>query len=103
MTHSDDPVGNGTHESPSARNGSGRRSRQDKHTIEIRLPRESLDLKFQVASGATDSKCKLIAFLSPKGGSGKTVLGTNLGRILQSCNPADITFSYATPTLPPRA
>jgi len=36
-------------------------------TLEIRLPLESHDLAFQVAAGATDSTCKLIAFLSPKG------------------------------------
>ena len=36
-----------------------------------------------MASDLTDSNCKLIAFLSPKGGSDKTVLGTNLGKVLQ--------------------
>ncbi len=63
-------------------NGSPLKNDRDRHTIEIRLPRESLDLTFQVASQATDSSCKLIAFLSPKGGSGKTVLGTNLSKVL---------------------
>ena len=52
-------------------------------TVEISLPRESHDLKFDIDVGATTGKCKLIAFLSPKGGSGKTVLASNLGRILQ--------------------
>jgi cellulose biosynthesis protein BcsQ len=101
MNHSDGPNGNGAHETPSKRNGSGRRLHQEKHTIQIRLPRESLDLQFQVASDATDSKCKLIAFLSPKGGSGKTVLGTNLGRILQSCgyNVLLLDADFATKSL----
>lgn len=84
MAHSDEPIGNGASGSTTKRNGSGRQKSPEKHTIEIRLPRESLDLQFQVASDVTDSACKLIAFLSPKGGSGKTVLGTNLGKILQS-------------------
>ena len=53
--------------------------------LEIHLPRESHDLTFKVAAGATENTCKLIAFLSPKGGSGKTVLATNLGKILQLC------------------
>ena len=65
-------------------NGSHRKHDRDRQTIEIRLPRENLDLTFQVASKSTDSSCKLIAFLSPKGGSGKTVLGTNLGKVLQN-------------------
>ncbi len=65
-TNAPDRPGNGSHPKPD----------RDRHTIEIRLPRESLDLTFQVASRSTDSSCKLIAFLSPKGGSGKTVLGT---------------------------
>ena len=57
--------------------------------------------QFQVASDTTDSKCKLIAFLSPKGGSGKTVLGTNLGRILQSCgyNVLLLDADFATKSL----
>jgi cellulose biosynthesis protein BcsQ len=54
-------------------------------TMEIGLPRVNHDLRFRVDEGATDSACKLIAFLSPKGGSGKTVLATNLGKVLQSC------------------
>ncbi|MDP6776688.1 MAG: ParA family protein [Candidatus Latescibacteria bacterium] len=58
---------------------------QNLRTIEISLPRESDDLKFTIDVGAADSSCRLIAFLSPKGGSGKTVLGTNLGKILQLC------------------
>jgi cellulose biosynthesis protein BcsQ len=101
MANSDIPVGNGATDSPSKRNGAGRASRHNKHTIEIRLPRESLDLQFQVASDATDSKCKLIAFLSPKGGSGKTVLGTNLGKVLQSCgyNVLLLDADFATKSL----
>lgn len=101
MEKSDEPVAHGTPDAPAKRNGAGRQNRQGKHTIEIRLPRESLDLQFQVASDATDSKCKLIAFLSPKGGSGKTVLGTNLGKILQSCgyNVLLLDADFATKSL----
>lgn len=68
-----------TPEEPRHRNG------RQIRTLEIRLPRESHDLKFNVDAGAMGTQCKLIAFLSPKGGSGKTVLGTNLGKILQLC------------------
>ena len=52
-------------------------------SVEIRLPKEDIELKFDVAAGATGGPCKLISFLSPKGGSGKTVLASNLGKILQ--------------------
>ncbi|GEM_PF-4584415 len=45
-------------------------------TREIRLPSVNHDLRFKVDEGATDTACKLIPFLSPKGGSGKTVLAT---------------------------
>ena len=101
MTPSEDPIGNGEHELPSKQNRSSRRAPKDNYTIEIRLPRESLDLKFQGASDTTNSKCKLIAFLSPKGGSGKTVLGTNLGKILQSCgyNVLLLDADFATKSL----
>ena len=54
-------------------------------TMELSLPRVNNDLRFKIDEGATDATCKLIAFLSPKGGSGKTGLATNLGKVLQSC------------------
>lgn len=66
---------------PESKNGNGHLS----DSVEITIPRESLDLTFNIASGASDPTCKLIAFLSPKGGSGKTVLASNLGKILQLC------------------
>ena len=101
MANPDDSSGNGATNSSSKQNGSGRTSQHDKHTIEIRLPRKSLDLQVQVASGATDSSCKLIAFLSPKGGSRKTVLATNLGKILQSSgyNVLLLNADFATKSL----
>jgi len=52
-------------------------------SVGITIPRESLDLTFNISSGAAEPGCKLIAFLSPKGGSGKTVLASNLGKLLQ--------------------
>ena len=59
----------------------GRKTR----ALEVKIPRETQDLKFKVDADALHPDCKLIAFLSPKGGSGKTVLATNLGKILQLC------------------
>ncbi len=73
----------------------------DQGTLEIRLSRESHDLKFKVSAGAVGTDCKLISFLSPKGGSGKTILASNLGRILQLCgyNVLLLDADFTTKTL----
>jgi cellulose biosynthesis protein BcsQ len=70
-------------------------------SVEIRLPKEDIELKFDVAAGATGGPCKLISFLSPKGGSSKTVLGSNLGKILQLCgyNVLLLDADFATKSL----
>ena len=80
---------------------SAQASALDQGTLEISLSRESHDLKFKVAAGAVGSDCRLISFLSPKGGSGKTTLGANLGRILQLCgyNVLLLDADFTTKTL----
>ena len=55
------------------------------HVMEVRLAKEDLGLTFKIDPNALDERCKMIAFLSPKGGSGKTVISSNLAKVLQQC------------------
>ncbi|OGG46732.1 MAG: hypothetical protein A3F84_18095 [Candidatus Handelsmanbacteria bacterium RIFCSPLOWO2_12_FULL_64_10] len=69
--------------------------------MEVRLAKEDLSLTFRIDPEALDERCKMIAFLSPKGGSGKTVISSNLGKILQQCgyNVLLIDADFETKTL----
>ena len=53
--------------------------------MEVRLAKEDMGLTFRIDPQALEEQCKMIAFLSPKGGSGKTVISSNLAKVLQQC------------------
>jgi cellulose biosynthesis protein BcsQ len=85
-TQKHDPQNDSSPAAETSTRQAGNGSRPDgQDTVKITIPRENHDLTFNISSGAADADCKLIAFLSPKGGSGKTVLASNLGKLLQMC------------------